>query len=61
MVVEWKILDAKDDTVLERGLTRHRTDGWTVGDYGALASNLGTGLATLADDIGTQLKSLARP
>jgi uncharacterized lipoprotein YmbA len=61
MVVEWKILDAKDDTVLERGLTRHRTDGWSVGNYETLASRLGTGLATLADDIGAQLKSLARP
>jgi uncharacterized lipoprotein YmbA len=61
MTVEWKILDTEGDTVLERGRTRYRTEGWTVGDYDALASSLRDGLSVLADDIGAQLTTLDRP
>lgn len=57
-VVEWKLLDAADDSVLARGLTQHREDNWQVGDYEALASRLGDALSVLADDIGERLRAL---
>jgi hypothetical protein len=61
MAVEWKILDMTGDTALARGRTRHQDDGWRVGNYDALVSSLGEGLATLADDLGARLDTLNRP
>lgn len=61
MVVQWTILDAEGDTVLARGLTRHQEENWRMGNYEALASNLGNALTVLAEDIGARLKTLDRP
>lgn len=58
MAVDWTILDAEDETMLARGVTRHQEEGWHVGDYEALASNLGTALTVLSDEIGARLKTL---
>jgi len=60
MVVDWKILDAEDDAVLAQGLTRHQEE-WKVDDHEALASNLGTALTVLSDEIGARIKTLDRP
>ncbi len=61
MAVQWKILDSETDTVLTRGFTRHRIEGWRVNNYEALVSNLSTSLDVLAGDIGTRLEALGRP
>lgn len=61
MVVQWALLNPADDSVLARGLTRHEIDGWRVTNYKALATNLGTSLGVLAEDIATRLDTLNRP
>lgn len=61
MAVQWKILDSEADTVLTRGVTRHRIEGWRVSNYEALVSNLSASLNVLAGDIGTRLEGLGRP
>lgn len=61
MAVQWKILDSEADTVLTRGFTRHRIEGWRVNDYEALVSNLSASLDVLAGDIETRLQTLGRP
>jgi len=59
MVVRWTILGGDGATVQTEGATRHREGKWTVTDYADLAAKLDTSLVVLADDIGTQLKTLA--
>jgi uncharacterized protein len=56
---EWEIIRQQDETVLARGVTEHREDGWSVGDYAALVALLDQGLAVLARDVALAIGGLA--
>jgi uncharacterized protein len=55
----WEIIRQIDETVLARGETEYREDGWPVGDYAALVALLNQGLAVLAHDVATAMGRLA--
>lgn len=55
---EWEIIRQQDETVLARGLTEHREEGWSVGDYAALVALLDQGLAVLARDVALAIGGL---
>ncbi len=55
----WEIIRQQDETVLARGVTDHRADGWSVGDYAALVALLDQGLAVLARDVASAIGGLA--
>jgi uncharacterized lipoprotein YmbA len=55
----WEVIRQQDETVLARGLTEYREDGWSVGDYAALVALLDQGLAVLARDVASAIESLA--
>jgi uncharacterized protein len=55
----WEIIRQRDETVLARGSTEHRGNGWSVGDYGGLVALLDQGLAVLAHDVATAIGGLA--
>lgn len=58
MVVQWTILGPEGEKTRAQGITRHRKTDWPVTDYADLTAKLGTSLTVLADDIGSQLKTL---
>jgi hypothetical protein len=58
MAVRWEVVDPATDSVLARGFTQARRDGWPVDDYADLASRLDASLAVLADDIASRLETL---
>jgi uncharacterized lipoprotein YmbA len=55
----WEVIRQQDETVLARGLTEYREDGWSVGDYAALVALLDQGLVVLARDVASAIESLA--
>lgn len=55
----WEIIRQRDETVLARGLTEHRENGWSVGDYAELVALLDQGLAVLAHDVAEAIGGLA--
>ena len=59
MAARWELVDPATDTVLARGSTQVRRDGWPVDDYADLASKLDASLTVLADDIALRLETLA--
>lgn len=55
----WEIIRQQDETVLARGATDYRVEGWRVGDYAALVALLDGGLAVLARDVAVAIGGLA--
>jgi uncharacterized protein len=55
----WEIIRQQDETVLARGVTEYREDGWRVGDYAALVALLNRGLAVLAREVASAIGGLA--
>lgn len=51
VVATWEIIRQQDETVLTRGITEFREDGWRVGDYAALVALMDRGLVVLARDV----------
>lgn len=47
----WEIIRQEDETVLARGDTEYREEGWAPGDYAGLVALLDQGLAVLARDV----------
>ena len=60
VVVQWTLLHPEDETVLARHTTRHEESGWSVTNYSALVSRLGTSLDVVVDDITTRLQQMDR-
>lgn len=55
----WEIIRQQDGTVLARGDTEHREEGWRVGDYAALVALLDEGLAVLTREVAVAIGGLA--
>lgn len=55
----WEIIRQQDGTVLARGSTDHREEGWSVGDYAALVALLDEGLAVLTREVAVAMGALA--
>lgn len=55
----WEIIQPQEGTVLARGATEHREEGWVAGDYAALVALLDEGLAVLARDLAMAMGGLA--
>jgi uncharacterized protein len=51
VVSTWEIIRQHDETVLMRGGTEFREEGWRVGDYAALVALLERGVAQVASDL----------
>lgn len=59
VLASWEIILAQDGTVLARGATDYREEGWRVGDYAALVALLDEGLAVVSRDVAVALGELA--
>jgi uncharacterized lipoprotein YmbA len=55
----WEIIRQEDETVLARGISEHREDGWSVGDFADLVALLDRGLVVVSRDLATAIGSLA--
>ncbi|TVP45886.1 MAG: membrane integrity-associated transporter subunit PqiC [Gemmatimonadales bacterium] len=55
LLATWEIFRASDGSLLARGTTEVREDGWTVGDFAGLVRLLDQGLRRLADDLAGNL------
>lgn len=55
----WEIIRQQDETVLARGDTEYRADGWAPGDYAALVALLDEGLVVLTRDVAMAMAGLA--
>jgi uncharacterized protein len=51
VLASWEIIRQQDETVLARGSSEFREEGWRVGDYAALVALLDRGLVLLAHDL----------
>jgi uncharacterized lipoprotein YmbA len=51
VLARWEILRPHDGTLLARGATEHRAQGWTENDFLGLVSRLDEGLAAVARDL----------
>jgi uncharacterized lipoprotein YmbA len=60
VVATWEIIDPDDGTVLTRGTTDYRANGWNVGDYLGLVRLLDAGLGVVADDLAAAIETLGR-
>lgn len=55
----WEIIRQQDETVLARGESEHREDGWRVGDFADLVALLDRGLVMVTRDLATAIGALA--
>jgi uncharacterized lipoprotein YmbA len=55
----WEIIRQQDETVLARGSTEFREEGWRVGDYAALVALLDQGLVQLSRELTAALGGVA--
>lgn len=60
LLARWEIVDPVEGSILARGITDFRADGWMLDDYEGLVSRLDNGLVTLARDVVTRLRQLQR-
>jgi uncharacterized lipoprotein YmbA len=58
VLATWEIIRQQDETVLARGESEHREDGWRVGDYADLVALLDLGLVMLARDLAVAVGNL---
>jgi hypothetical protein len=59
VVATWEIIRQEDETVLTRGTTEFRENGWRVGDYAALVALMDQGLVIVARDVTAALGGIA--
>ena len=59
MQAKWEIIRQADGAILSRGTTEYRTDGWIVGDYAGLVTQLDAGLGELSNDLVEALDEIA--
>jgi uncharacterized lipoprotein YmbA len=59
MLAAWEIIRQLDGVVLARGTTDYRENGWRLGDYAGLVTQLDLGLQTLTEQLLASLRSLA--
>jgi uncharacterized lipoprotein YmbA len=57
--VAWEIIRQRDETLLARGESEHREDGWSVGDFADLVALLDQGLVMVTRDLAAALGALA--
>jgi uncharacterized lipoprotein YmbA len=55
----WEIIRQHDETVLARGESEHREDGWSVGDFAGLVALLDRGLVVVTRELATAIGGLA--
>lgn len=58
LVATWEITRHLDGSVLARGTTDYRPQGWSVGDYPGMVTLLDRGLGVVADDLAVALAGL---
>jgi uncharacterized protein len=54
----WEIIRQHDETVLVRGESEHREDGWTVGDFADLVALLDQGLVLVSREMAAAMAGL---
>jgi uncharacterized lipoprotein YmbA len=54
----WEIIRQHDETVLARGESEHREDGWSVGDFADLVALLDRGLVMVTRDLAAAIGHL---
>lgn len=61
LLATWEIIRQKDGEVLARGTTDYRKNGWRVGDYSGLVTQLDAGLHALSKELMATVATLGSP